>query len=98
MYGDSVFVHGAALNAIRLNWDQLRKEFTQLDPYRTGYVQSEEFDDISTELCPAVNQEDLDMLKFRFQTQHDPSYAFLYNIIRQRIFQRLALDLLTDQT
>ncbi|CAF4227745.1 unnamed protein product, partial [Rotaria sordida] len=71
LYGDSVLVHGAALNAIKSNWDQLRQEFTQLDPYRTGYLQSDEFDDILIELCPAVNQEDLDMLKFRFQNKHD---------------------------
>ncbi|CAF1077134.1 unnamed protein product [Rotaria sordida] len=71
LYGDSVLVHGAALNAIKSNWDQLRQEFTQLDPYRTGYLQSDEFDDILTELCPSVNQEDLDMLKFRFQTEYD---------------------------
>ncbi|CAF4816073.1 unnamed protein product [Rotaria sp. Silwood1] len=71
LYGDSVLVHGTALNAIRSNWDQLRREFTQLDPYRTGYIQSEEFDDILTELCPQVNQEDLDIIKFKFQTKHD---------------------------
>ncbi|CAF3437010.1 unnamed protein product, partial [Rotaria sp. Silwood2] len=71
LYGDSVLVHGTALNVIRSNWDQLRKEFTQLDPYRTGYVQSDEFDDILTELCPQVNQEDIDMIKFRVQTKHD---------------------------
>jgi len=70
LYEDSVLVHGTALNAIRSNWDQLRREFTQLDPYRTGYIQSDEFNKILTEFCPAVNQ-DVDMLKFRFQTQHD---------------------------
>ncbi len=70
LYGDSVLVHGTALNAIRSNWDQLRREFTQLDPYRTGYIQSDEFNKILTEFCPAANQ-DVDMLKFRFQTQHD---------------------------
>ncbi|CAF4042948.1 unnamed protein product [Rotaria sordida] len=71
LYGDSVLVHGTAINAIKSNWDKLRQEFTQLDPYRTGYLQSDEFDDILTELCPSVNQEDLDMLKFRFQTEYD---------------------------
>jgi hypothetical protein len=71
LYGDSVLVHGTALNLIRAKWDELRREFTELDPYRTGYVQSNEFDDILTELCPAVNQDDLDILKSRFQTQND---------------------------
>ncbi|CAF1342560.1 unnamed protein product [Rotaria magnacalcarata] len=71
LYGDSVLVHGTALNAIRSNWDQLRKEFAQLDPYKTGFVQSDEFDEILTELCSSVNQDDLDMLKYRFETKHD---------------------------
>ncbi|CAF5073725.1 unnamed protein product, partial [Rotaria socialis] len=60
---DSVLVHGAALNAIRSYWDKLRREFTELDPYRTGYLQSDELDDILTQHCPSVNQEDLDMLQ-----------------------------------
>ncbi|CAF3658026.1 unnamed protein product [Rotaria sp. Silwood1] len=77
LYGDSVLVHGTALNAIRSNWDDLRREFTELDPYRTGYVQSDEFDDILTELCPSVNQEDLDILKFRFQTQNDSRMNYI---------------------
>ncbi|CAF3737315.1 unnamed protein product [Adineta steineri] len=47
---DSVLVHDAALNAIKSNWDQLRKELTQLDSYKTGYIQFDEFDDILTEL------------------------------------------------
>ena len=71
LYGDSVLVHGAALSVIRSKWDELRREFTELDPYRTGYVQSDEFDEIFSELCPSVNQEDLDMLKYRFQSNND---------------------------
>ncbi|CAF2140370.1 unnamed protein product [Rotaria magnacalcarata] len=71
LYGDSILVHGTALNAIRSNWNELRREFAELDPYRTGYVQSDEFDEILTELCPSVNQDDLDIFKFKFQTQND---------------------------
>lgn len=79
LYADTVLVHGAALNAIRSNWDELRQEFTQLDPYRTGFIQSDEFDEILTELCPAVNQEDLDIIKFRFQTKDDLRYEYDFN-------------------
>ncbi|CAF4607718.1 unnamed protein product [Rotaria socialis] len=74
-----VLVHGAALNAIRSYWDKLRREFTELDPYRTGYLQSDELDDILTQHCPSVNQEDLDMLQawnrmnyVRFLKHHAP--------------------------
>jgi hypothetical protein len=71
LYGDSVLVRGAVLNVIRSKWNELRREFTELDPFRTGYVQSDEFDDILSEHCPSVNQEDLDVLKYRFQTEND---------------------------
>jgi hypothetical protein len=71
LYGDSILVHSGARNIIRSNWDQLRREFAELDPYRTGYVQPEEFDDILTELCPAVNQQDLNLIKSRLQTRND---------------------------
>lgn len=71
LYGDSVLVHGTTLNAIRSNWNELRREFVQLDPFRTGFIQSEEFDEILTELCPIINQEDLQTFKHKFQTKAD---------------------------
>jgi Ca2+-binding EF-hand superfamily protein len=71
LYGDSVLIHGAVLNVIRSKWDELRREFTELDPYRTGYVQSDEFNDVLSELWSSINEEELDMLKYRFQTKND---------------------------
>ena len=72
LYGENILVHTHARNVIRTNWDRLRREFAELDPYRTGYVQPEEFDDVLSELCPAVNQEDLYLIKSKLHTQHDP--------------------------
>ena len=77
LYGDSVLVHTAALNAIRSNWNELRREFGQLDPHRTGFIQSDEFDDILVELCPSVNQDDLDLLKSKFQDQFQNRFKFV---------------------
>jgi len=71
LYGDSVLVRGAVLNVIRAKWDELRREF---DPYRTSFIQSDEFDDILIELCPSVNQDDLDALKYRFQSTNDSRF------------------------
>lgn len=71
LYGDSVLVRGTVLNAIKSKWNELRREFSELDPYRTSFVQSDEFDDILTELYPSVNQSDLDALKHRFKTNRD---------------------------
>ena len=71
LYGDSVLVHGNVINVIRSNWDQLRKELIEVDPHRTGYVHSEEFDEIFTELCPSLDEDDLQRIKFPFQTNND---------------------------
>ncbi|CAF1076134.1 unnamed protein product, partial [Didymodactylos carnosus] len=71
LYADNILVHGSALNAIRSNWDELRREFTELDPYRTGYIMGEEFDDVLYDICPVVNQEDLETFKTKFKTGND---------------------------
>ena len=71
LYGDSVLVHGTALNAIRSNWNELKDEFLHFDPYQTGFIQTEEFDEILTDLCPAVNDEDLLNLREKFQNKND---------------------------
>ncbi|CAF0859260.1 unnamed protein product [Adineta ricciae] len=77
LYGENILVHTHARNVIRTNWDRLRREFAELDPYRTGYVQPEEFDDVLSELCPAVNQEDLYLIKSKLHTQHDPRMNYM---------------------
>ncbi|UJR11717.1 hypothetical protein I4U23_015898 [Adineta vaga] len=77
LYGENILVHSHARNVIRTNWDRLRREFAELDPYRTGYVQPEEFDDVLTELCQAINQEDLYLIKSKLQTQHDPRMNYI---------------------
>lgn len=72
LYGDSILVHGNVRHIIRSNWDKLRREFAELDLYRTGYVQPEEFDEILTELCSAINREDLYLIKSKLHTESDP--------------------------
>jgi hypothetical protein len=72
LYGDTVLVHETALNAIRAHWNELRREFVELDPYRTGLVHGDEFDEIVGELCPAVNNDDLDNLKATLTSQSEP--------------------------
>lgn len=58
-YGDSVLVYGTTLSTITSNWNEIRREFTQVEPYTIDYVQSNEFDDILTELCLVFNNKTL---------------------------------------
>ncbi|CAF1497870.1 unnamed protein product [Adineta steineri] len=77
LYGESIIVHGNVRNMVRTNGDKLRRMFAELDPYRTGYVQPEEFDEILLELCPELNQEDLYLIKSKLQTFDDPRMNYV---------------------
>ncbi|XP_020372348.2 EF-hand calcium-binding domain-containing protein 6 [Rhincodon typus] len=52
-------------------WDDLRKEFQELDPYSTGFVSKEEFKDILTELCMNLNEYECEMLAKKFEINGD---------------------------
>jgi len=47
-------------------WEELKKEFFNLDPYGTGYVSQEEFRDILSELCVQLTETELNMLTNKF--------------------------------
>lgn len=69
LYGDSVLVQGTTLNGIKSNWHLLRDDFFLVDPYRTGFVQSEEFNEIVVQCSPVINDEDLQLIRDRFQSK-----------------------------
>lgn len=58
-------------------WDDLRKEFLNLDAYGTGFVSAEEFRDVLQELCVHLNAYELDMLSRKFDTQNDGRYVYI---------------------
>ncbi len=47
--------------------DDLRREFLGLDPYRSGCVDREEFQEILTELCVQLSPPELESLATKFQ-------------------------------
>ncbi|XP_043561761.1 EF-hand calcium-binding domain-containing protein 6 [Chiloscyllium plagiosum] len=58
-------------------WDDLRKEFQELDPYSTGFVSKEEFKDILTELCMNLNEYECEMLAKKFEINGDGRVYYL---------------------
>ncbi|GCB76167.1 hypothetical protein scyTo_0020984, partial [Scyliorhinus torazame] len=58
-------------------WDDLRKEFQELDPYCTGFVSKEEFKDILTELCMNLNQYECEVLAKKFEVSEDGRVSYL---------------------
>ncbi|XP_059167514.1 EF-hand calcium-binding domain-containing protein 6-like [Physella acuta] len=58
-------------------WDDLRLEFTNMDPYNTGYVTKEEFREVLTELCVNLSNVELEQLIGKFQVKDDGRVSYL---------------------
>ncbi|KAM8938835.1 EF-hand calcium-binding domain-containing protein 6-like [Pelodytes ibericus] len=58
-------------------WDDLQREFEDLDPYYTGYVSKEEFKDILTDLCIQLNEYEREMLAKKFQSSGDGRVSYV---------------------
>ncbi len=52
-------------------WDDLRREFVNMDPYNTGCVNKDEFKDVLGELCIHLSNWELEHLCERFDTKKD---------------------------
>ena len=50
-------------------WEDLRREFCGMDPFNTGFVSSEEFNEVLTELCVHLSDYELQLLTKKFDLQ-----------------------------
>jgi Ca2+-binding EF-hand superfamily protein len=57
-------------------WEDLRKEFVEMDPYGTGFVSREEFKDVLTELCVHLSEFEINKLSDKFDIKRDARYGF----------------------
>ncbi|XP_069600420.1 EF-hand calcium-binding domain-containing protein 6-like [Ranitomeya imitator] len=58
-------------------WDDLHREFEDLDPYQTGFVSKEEFKDLLSELCVHLNDYEREMLSKKFQSNGDDRISYI---------------------
>ena len=65
-------------------WEDLRKEFVDMDPYGTGYVSKEEFRDVLTELCVHLSEYELNLLTRKFEIGADGRSVYFLKIILAR--------------
>ncbi|MBN3301785.1 EFCB6 protein, partial [Amia calva] len=68
-------------------FEDLQKEFEDLDPYQTGFVSKEEFKDILTELCVHLNEYECDLLEKKFEINGDGRVSYL-EFLKPFAFQR----------
>ena len=70
-------------------WEPLRRDFVEMDPYRTGFVTREEFSDVLRELCVHLTDKEVELISDKFDTNTDgrfvrEQFTFLrsfYNLI-----------------
>ena len=52
-------------------WDDIRREFLDMDPYATGFVSAEEFKDVLCDLCVHLSAYELETLAQKYDIKKD---------------------------
>ncbi|XP_077333434.1 EF-hand calcium-binding domain-containing protein 6-like [Lithobates pipiens] len=76
-------------------WEELRKEFEDLDPYHTSFVSKEEFKDLLTELCIHLNEYEREMLAKKFESNGDGRVCYI-DFLQPFVPRRQALKAKTN--
>lgn len=58
-------------------WEALRRDFVEMDPYRTGFVTREEFADVLRELCVHLTDKEVEIIANKFDTNTDGRVSYL---------------------
>ncbi|KAL5018758.1 hypothetical protein ScPMuIL_004480 [Solemya velum] len=58
-------------------WEDLRKEFVELDPYGTGFIGKDEFREVMTELCVHLSDYELELLCQKFDLRDDGRVSYV---------------------
>ncbi|KAM9528260.1 EF-hand calcium-binding domain-containing protein 6 isoform 4-T4 [Salvelinus alpinus] len=62
---------------VELSLDELREEFEELDPYRTGFVSQKEFQEVLKGLCAHLDDYEWEMLARKFDINRDGRVSFV---------------------
>ncbi|XP_075142809.1 EF-hand calcium-binding domain-containing protein 6-like [Leptodactylus fuscus] len=76
-------------------WDDLRREFEDLDLYHTGFVSKEEFKDLLSELCIHLNDYEREMLSKKFECNGDGRVSYV-EFLKPFVPRRQALKTKTN--
>ncbi|CAH1794326.1 unnamed protein product [Owenia fusiformis] len=64
-------LHDNLKSKIDYMWEDLHKEFTEMDPYKTCYISKDEFTDVLQELCVYLGDHELKLLTEKFDVKKD---------------------------
>jgi len=62
---------------IEYKWEDLRRDFIEMDPYKTGFVSSQEFSDVLHELCIHLTDHEIEMISIKFETNKDGRVSYV---------------------
>nr|WQY91287.1 ddN-expressed EFCAB family member [Ciona robusta] len=58
-------------------WEDLRREFVEMDPYHTGFVSRDEFRDVLMELCVHLTNHEAEIICNKFETNTDGRVSYV---------------------
>ncbi|CAF0760256.1 unnamed protein product [Brachionus calyciflorus] len=59
---DSILIRGSVQAKLILQFEILKRSFKEIDPYGTNYLLRDEFEEILRELCPELNNQEMDFI------------------------------------
>ncbi|XP_041364639.1 EF-hand calcium-binding domain-containing protein 6-like [Gigantopelta aegis] len=74
---DSDMLEDSLRSKVEFMWDDLQREFLNMDPYTTGFVTKEEFKDVLSELCIHLTDWELEGLCERFALKKDGRISYI---------------------
>lgn len=61
---------------IELKWEELRRDFIEMDPYKTGFVSRQEFSDVLHELCVQLTDKEIEIISEKFDIRDDGRVSY----------------------
>lgn len=58
-------------------WEDLRRDFIDMDPYKTGFVSRGEFSDVLHELCVHLTDREIEIISDKFDLRDDGRVSYL---------------------
>jgi len=74
---DSILIRGSVHAKLRLQAELIKRSFHEIDPYHSGYVLRDEFKEVLLELCPELNEEELEMLCEKYENAFDTRINYM---------------------
>ena len=77
MKGVTYFLKTEIATIVELNFNEFQEKFLSLDPFRTGFISTEEFKSILHEIFDKLDQTDSEDIPKAYDTNHDDRFIYI---------------------